>query len=102
MQAAIHYRVAALKPASHQFQVTLVVSRPDASGQRLWLPDWIPGSYMIRDFARNISGLRAVDGLGHSVAITALDKSSWQCAPCHGALTVSYEVYAWDLSVRAA
>ncbi len=102
MQAAIHYRVAALRPASHRFQVSLVMSHPDPQGQRLWLPDWIPGSYMIRDFARNIGPLRVVDAEGHSVAITALDKSSWQCAAATGPLTVSYEVYAWDLSVRSA
>lgn len=102
MQAAIHYRVAAFKPASHRFQVTLVMSHPDPQGQRLWLPDWIPGSYMIRDFARNIGLLRAVDGAGHPVAISALDKSSWRCAPAAGPLTVDYEVYAWDLSVRSA
>lgn len=102
MQAAIHYRVAARLPASHRFQVTLVIASPDPQGQRLWLPDWIPGSYMIRDFARNLSGMRAVDATGGAVALTALDKSSWRCAPCVGPLTVSYEVYAWDLSVRTA
>lgn len=102
MQAAIHYRVAASVPASHRFQVTLSILRPDPQGQRLWLPDWIPGSYMIRDFARNISALRATDAGGAAVAIRALDKSSWQCAPVSGPLEVCYEVYAWDLSVRAA
>ncbi len=102
MQAAIHYRVAAFKPASHRFQVTLVMSRPDPQGQRLWLPDWIPGSYMIRDFARNITTLRAVDGEGHPVVIHAIDKSSWRCDAAVGPITVDYEVYAWDLSVRTA
>jgi len=102
MQAAIHYQVAAPRPASHRFQVTLVIARPDPAGQRLWLPDWIPGSYMIRDFARNLSGLSARDGEGRAVAVTALDKSSWRCAPATGPLTVGYEVYAWDLSVRTA
>jgi predicted metalloprotease with PDZ domain len=36
------------------------------------------------------------------VALTKLDKHTWQAAPCAGPLTLSYEVYAWDLSVRAA
>lgn len=102
MQAAIHYRVASAVPASHRFQVTLTIAQPDPQGQRLWLPDWIPGSYMIRDFARNITKLNAHDASGRTVAVQALDKSSWQCAPSQGALTVDYEVYAWDLSVRAA
>ncbi len=102
MQAAVHYRVASATPASHRFQITLTIAQPDAQGQRLWLPDWIPGSYMIRDFARNLTGLVVVDANGHAVACTALNKSSWQCAPAQGPLSVQYEVYAWDLSVRTA
>ena len=102
MQAAIHYRVASAVPASHRFQVTLTIAQPDPQGQCLWLPDWIPGSYMIRDFARNITKLNACDANGQSVTCRALDKSSWQCVPVAGPLTVHYEVYAWDLSVRSA
>lgn len=102
MQAAIHYRVASAQPASHRFQVSLIIARPDPQGQCLWLPDWIPGSYMIRDFARNLTPLRATDGSGQSLAVSALDKSSWRVAPAEGPVTVSYEVYAWDLSVRTA
>ena len=102
MQAAIHYRVASAVPASHRFHITLTIEQPDPQGQCLWLPDWIPGSYMIRDFARNITKLNAIDSLGRTVACRALDKSSWQCAPVDGPLTVNYEVYAWDLSVRSA
>mgnify|MGYP006369700471 FL=1 len=102
MQAAIHYRVASAVPASHRFHITLTIAQPDPQGQCLWLPDWIPGSYMIRDFARNITKLNAIDSFGRTVACRALDKSSWQCAPVDGPLTVNYEVYAWDLSVRSA
>lgn len=102
MPAAVHYRVASATPASHRFQITLTIAQPAAQGQRLWLPDWIQGSYMIRDFARNLSGLAVLDANGQSVACHALDKSSWQCAPATGPLTVQYEVYAWDLSVRTA
>jgi len=36
------------------------------------------------------------------VAVKKLDKHTWQAAPCKGALTLHYQVYAWDLSVRTA
>jgi len=65
------------------------------------LPAWIPGSYMIREFARNIVQIRAESG-GKKVALTKLDKHSWQADACNGPLTLHYQVYAWDLSVRAA
>jgi predicted metalloprotease with PDZ domain len=56
---------------------------------------------MIREFARNIVRIRA-ESNGAAVALTKLDKHAWRAAPCAGPLTLHYEVYAWDLSVRAA
>ena len=100
-QAAIEYAINPRDLAGHLFEVTLVVTAPAAAGQELALPAWIPGSYMIREFARNIVQIRASAG-GAAVALTKLDKHSWRAAPVTGPLTVVYEVYAWDLSVRAA
>ncbi|KWR88581.1 M61 family metallopeptidase [Cupriavidus sp. IDO] len=100
----IRYAIAPLHPEAHLFAVTVTVTTPDPAGQRFALPAWIPGSYMIRDFARNIVRIRA-DAGGRQVALTKLDKQSWQAEPVaatDGPLTLSYEVYAWDLSVRAA
>lgn len=98
---AVRYQIGADAPATHRFQVRLAVSQPDPTGQCFWLPDWIPGSYMIRDFSRNIISLQASCG-GRAVPLRQLDKSSWQAAPVTGELVLEYEVYAWDLSVRAA
>ncbi len=101
MKNAIHYQLVLHDPAAHLFAVTLTMEQPAPDGQRFLLPAWIPGSYMVRDFARNIVRIRAEAG-GRPVALTKLDKHSWQAAPCTGTLTLRYEVYAWDLSVRAA
>jgi predicted metalloprotease with PDZ domain len=100
-EKAIHYRIIASDLAAHLFEVTLTVPAPAAGGQLFTLPAWIPGSYMVREFARNIVQIRAESG-GQPVVLAKLDKHSWQAAPCTGPLTLSYEVYAWDLSVRAA
>ncbi|MGE0082429.1 MAG: peptidase M61, partial [Thiohalomonadaceae bacterium] len=95
----VHYRLSP-EPTRHLFHVTLTISDPDPAGQVLSLPAWIPGSYMIRDFAKNIVRIKAeCDG---PVALNKRDKHTWQAAPCAGPLTLSYEVYAWDLSVRGA
>ncbi|MBV8273161.1 MAG: M61 family metallopeptidase [Cupriavidus sp.] len=100
----IRYAIAPLHPEAHLFAVTVTVDVPDSAGQVFTLPAWIPGSYMIRDFARNIVRIRA-DAGGVQVPLTKIDKQSWQAAPLAadaGPLVISYEVYAWDLSVRAA
>jgi predicted metalloprotease with PDZ domain len=98
---AIHYTIVPIDLAGHLFNVTVTVAEPDPAGQVFALPAWIPGSYMIREFARNIVRIRA-EAAGQAVCLAKLDKHSWQAAPVAGPLTVHYEVYAWDLSVRAA
>ena len=86
---------------THHFRVTLTLPHP-APLQRLSLPVWIPGSYLVREFSRHLSGLQAHQGR-RAVALTQLDKCTWQ-AECSGrtALTVSWRVYAFDNSVRCA
>ena len=97
----IRYTIVPKDLAAHLFAVTVTVDAPDPQGQIFSLPAWIPGSYMIREFARHIVQIDAISD-GSRVALTKRDKHSWQAAVCAGPLTLRYEVYAWDLSVRAA
>lgn len=97
----IRYRVEPDDLHGHHYRVTLTVPQP-AAQQLLALPVWINGSYMVREFGRHLSGLQARQG-SRPVALRQRDKTSWQ-ADCSGraALVVSYRVYAFDTSVRAA
>jgi len=98
----IHYLIVPAAPEAHRFDVTVRVSDPEPAGQALWLPVWVPGSYLVREFARQVLAVSARDGQGLPVSVTKVDKHRWRCAPCIGPLSVTCEVYAWDLSVRAA
>ena len=97
----ISYRIDAAGARAHLFRVTLRVARP-AREQVVSLPVWIPGSYLVREFARHVSSLRARQGQ-RECSIRQLDKASW-LVRCEGAaaLTLDYSVYAFDPSVRAA
>ena len=96
----VHYRVEAADLHAHLFKVTLTVAAP-AALQRVSLPVWIPGSYLVREFARHLQKLSAVQN-GAGVVAEQLDKCSWQIACSAGApLVLTYEVYAYDNSVRA-
>ncbi len=97
----VHYAIRPADLALHVFEVTLTIASPDPAGQVVSLPAWIPGSYMIREFARNIVQIRA-ECNGRKLRLAKLDKHSWRAARCDGALVLHYQVYAWDLSVRAA
>ncbi|MDR0672477.1 MAG: peptidase M61 [Zoogloeaceae bacterium] len=99
--AAMRYTLKPLFPDAHLFEITCRVSKPDAAGQRFSLPAWIPGSYLIREFSRHIVRIRA-EAAGKTVALEKQDKATWQAAPCEGALTLIYQVYAADVSARGA
>ncbi len=98
---AVHYRVEALNLHAHLFGVTLTVAAP-AAQQVLRLPVWIPGSYLVREFAKNLQNLRCQQGK-KALAAQQTDKATWvvDCAPGQP-LVVQYEVYAFDNSVRTA
>ena len=101
MTQAIQYCIEPFDLNGHLFKVSMTVNDPDKKGQLFRLPAWIPGSYMIREFARNIVQIRASDQ-NRPIRLTKIDKHTWQADPCDGPISLSYEVYAWDLSVRSA
>jgi predicted metalloprotease with PDZ domain len=97
----IRYAIVPKHPEAHLFEVSCTLDDPDPGGQRFALPAWIPGSYLIRDFARHVVTIRAQSGR-RAVQLVKLDKHTWNADPVRGPLTVTMEVYAWDLSVRGA
>ncbi len=99
--AAVHYSVDASDVHAHLYRITLTIAGP-AKNQRVSLPVWIPGSYMVREFSKHLQKLvGAQDGV--KVAIKQLDKCTWQVAnTANKPLVLHYEVYAFDNSVRTA
>ena len=98
---AIHYVVDASNIHAHLFSVTLTIAAPSAQ-QRVCLPVWIPGSYLVREFSKNLQNLTARQGR-KPLAIVQLDKCTWQidCSP-DKPLVLCYQIYAHDNSVRTA
>ena len=97
----IQYTVNLFNPHAHTFKVSLTILKPNKDGQILSLPAWIPGSYMIRDFAKNIVSIHAKSN-NNTVQLNKIDKSTWHAVPVTEPLIIEYEIYAWDLSVRSA
>ena len=96
-----HYRVEVADLHSHRFAVTLTIADP-APLQEVALPVWIPGSYLVREFAKHLQKLSAHQQ-GKTTSLSQLDKHRWQivCKP-EIPLVLHYEVYALDNSVRTA
>ncbi|AOE49539.1 M61 family metallopeptidase [Kangiella sediminilitoris] len=98
----IHYEIHPVNPEAHLFEVKLHLDPiEDSSGQKLYMPNWIPGSYMIRDFAKHIQWIKAKTASAE-IPLQRLDKSSWLLPQTDEKVVITYHVYAWDLSVRGA
>ncbi len=99
--APVHYRVEAASLHAHLFRITLTVNQP-AAPQRLALPVWIPGSYLVREFTKNLQHLTARQD-GKPVTLHQVDKNHWDVdCVASSPLVLTYEVYAYDNSVRTA
>lgn len=97
----LHYQIEFDDYRQHLIHVTLrFVAIPT---QVLSLPTWIPGSYLIREFSKHIESVKAYDEDGRMLQISKFEKNKWRLFNTDFELiTVEYDVYAYDLSVRGA
>ncbi len=102
MSATPHqYSIRLKNPGAHLFEVRLFVANPDPVGQEFSIPAWIPGSYMIRDYAKHVVSIRAeADDL--DIELAKVDKSSWQAGACESPITLIAEIHANERNVRGA
>lgn len=98
MSFPVHYQMRFEQLGAHLIDIQIDChALPD---QQLWLPVWIPGSYLVREFARHLEGFEVTTQTGERRYITKLDKNKWQIETPGEALTIRYRAYAFDLSVR--
>lgn len=98
----LHYQISPVSPNSHLFEVSLTFPSISEKNYTLSLPAWLPGSYMIRDFAKNIITIHAHSAAGEVIALDKQDKQTWILQARDQHVTVRYQVFAFDLSVRTA
>ena len=101
---AIQYTVWPADLHGHHFRVKLLITDPDPNGQVLQMPAWIPGSYLIRDFSKQIESIEAysIAGTRKKIILERIDNDHWRLPPVNGAIEILTTVYAYDSSVRAA
>jgi len=67
------------------------------------LPVWAPGSYLVREFSKNVNLVKAYDENGKELTVTKTSKNAWKIAKGKAKkVSVKYEVYAFELSVRTS
>ncbi|AXI02516.1 M61 family metallopeptidase [Aquirhabdus parva] len=91
-----------------QHLIDVVMTFTAQAHQELWLPAWVPGSYLIREFSRHVStpvakSIRNNLSVTKSIFIEKISKNHWRLDTAAGEhIEIRYQVYAFDLSVRGA
>lgn len=101
---AIQYTIWSADLHGHRFHVKLRIENPSPNGQILRMPAWIPGSYLIRDFSKQIETIEAfaLDNPNEPLALERIDNDQWRLPTVAGAVDILTTIYAFDSSVRAA
>ncbi|WP_242693063.1 M61 family metallopeptidase [Sabulibacter ruber] len=97
----ISYRLSMPEPHTHYFEVEMRLEDFRGKNLDLTMPVWTPGSYLIREFPKNVEAFQAFVG-DKPVSTSKLDKNTWRVASGGKDVTVKYKVYAFELTVRTS
>ncbi|HEY5619253.1 MAG TPA: PDZ domain-containing protein [Vicinamibacterales bacterium] len=97
----IRYTLRFPEPRTHYVEVTAVVPTGGQPAVELMMAVWTPGSYMVREYSRNVEAFSAARPDGRVVPVEKTNKNRWRIAT-GGArtVTVKYRLYAREMSVR--
>ncbi len=98
----IRYSISVHDAAAHLYAVHIDIPTQLNTKTDLEFAAWIPGSYLVREFARHIVGPIQAKDDGRQVNLIQTGKNAWHANTQGRLLSITYLVYAWDFSVRAA
>lgn len=99
----IHYNLRMTKPQNHYFEMEMQISEFKPGDLTVKLPVWAPGSYLVREFSKNVNLVRAYDEKGAELKVGKTSKNAWKISAGKAKkVSIQYEVYAFELSVRTS
>ncbi|MES2872191.1 MAG: PDZ domain-containing protein [Bacteroidota bacterium] len=102
-QEKIAFKVSFTEPQAHYADIEMEISGLKADQIDLKMPVWTPGSYLIREFAKNVESFKAVGSTGNNLNFSKVDKNTWRINTSkNGVIKVSYRVYSFEISVRTS
>lgn len=99
--APLRYTVRFSQPSAHLLEIELIVPTEGRDSIELMQPIWTPGSYLVREYTRQLEGMEARAGGGTALPVAKTRKNRWRisCAGV-GEVKVTYRVYAREMSVQ--
>jgi len=100
----INYKLKMPNPQSHYFEVEMILEGFKDKQIEIKMPIWAPGSYLVREFSKNVNQVTVYDDLAKTITTTKSAKNSWVINNREKSkkITIKYQVYAFELSVRTS
>lgn len=103
LAAELRYTLSMPAPHTHYFEVEAELSGVKKNYIDFTLPVWAPGSYLVREFAKNVESFTATDKSGKALRSEKIDKNTWRVYSNKAdVVRARYDVYAYELSVRTS
>ncbi len=100
---SVNYTLRMPKPQNHYFEVEMLISDLKDNEIEIKMPVWAPGSYLVREFSKNVNLVKAFDEKGNSLEVVKKTKNAWIVKKgLAKKVKINYEVYAFELSVRTS
>ena len=97
----ISYTLSMPEPWTHYYHVTQTIKGERKKSIDFVMPVWIPGSYKVREFSKNVEEFKAHSEKSDNLKWEKIDKNSWRVYTNKAnEVTISYKVYAFVKSVR--
>ncbi len=101
-QVKIAFEVSFTEPQAHYADVQMQMSGIVKDYIDVKMPVWQPGSYLIREFSKNVEFFTAT-AAGNPVRVSKINKNTWRIYSEKAAeIKVNYKVYAFEVSVRTS
>ncbi len=99
----VKYKLTMPKPQNHYFHVEMNLIDFSEKEINVKMPIWAPGSYLAREFAKNVNLVKAYGDSGIELPIKKINKNTWRIQRGKTKnVTVKYEVYSFELTVRTS
>ncbi|MFD1166711.1 M61 family metallopeptidase [Sphingobacterium daejeonense] len=98
--SSIHFHLSFIEPQAHYVEVSMVIQGFDQDFLDLKMPVWTPGSYLIREFSKNLEQVQAQDENGNDIEIQKINKNTWRVNSKGQETKINYRVYSFEKSVR--
>ncbi|WP_160067760.1 M61 family metallopeptidase [Sphingobacterium bovisgrunnientis] len=103
MVKSIHFELSFSEPQAHYVDVKMLAEGfQNEEYIDIKMPVWAPGSYLVREYSKNVERFQAKDNLGQTLQVQKISKNTWRVFEPSDKVAVNYSVYGFEVSVRTS